>query len=59
MKPGTVILHSGAGDVVPFADSVELVKKSGLPATALILVGKDHRFADQEPLDTMLQACGA
>ena len=31
VKPGTVILHSRADDVVPFADSEELVKNSGLP----------------------------
>jgi len=27
VKPGTVILHARADDVVPFADSEELVKK--------------------------------
>jgi hypothetical protein len=57
VKPGTVILHSRADDVVPFADSEELAKKSGLPATALIVVGTDHRLADPEPLAKMLEAC--
>jgi len=57
VKPGTVILHSRADDVVPFADSEELVKKSGLPASALIEVGSDHRLADPEPLEAMLTAC--
>jgi len=57
VKPGTVILHSRADDVVPFADSEELVRKSGLPATALIEVGNDHRLADPEPLAAMLKAC--
>src|SRR4051794_4711937 len=33
VKPGTVILHSRADDVVPFADSEELVRNSGLPAS--------------------------
>ena len=33
VKPGTVILHSRADDVVPFADSEELVRTSGLPAS--------------------------
>ena len=56
VKPGTVILHSRADDVIPFADSEELVRNSGLPATALIEVGKDHRLADPEPLDKMLKA---
>ena len=50
VKPGTVILHSRADDVIPFGDSEELVRKSGLPATALIEVGDDHRLADPEPL---------
>jgi hypothetical protein len=57
VKPGTVILHSRADDVVPFADSEELVKNSGLPASALIEVGSDHRLADPEPLAAMLKAC--
>jgi alpha/beta superfamily hydrolase len=58
VKPGTVILHSRADDVVPFADSEELARRSGLPASALIELGTDHRLADQEPLETMLRECG-
>jgi hypothetical protein len=57
VKPGTVILHSREDDVVPFADSEELLRNSGLPATALVGVGNDHRLADPEPLAVMLQAC--
>jgi alpha-beta hydrolase superfamily lysophospholipase len=57
VKPGTLILHSRADDVVPFADSEELVRKSGLPSSALIEVGTDHRLADPEPLEAMLVAC--
>jgi hypothetical protein len=57
VKPGTEILHSRADDVVPFAYSDELVKNSGLPASALIEVGSDHRLADREPLEAMLKAC--
>ena len=57
VKPGTVILHSRADDVVPFADSEELVRNCGLPASALIEVGKDHRLADPEPLAAMVWAC--
>jgi hypothetical protein len=52
-------LHSRADDVIPFADSEELVKNSGLPASALIEDGRDHRLADPEPLEAMLRACGA
>ena len=57
VKPGTVILHSRADDVVHFADSEELVRNSGLPASALIEVGNDHRLADPEPLAAMLKEC--
>jgi hypothetical protein len=56
-KPGTVILHSRADDVVAFAHSEELVGNSGLPASALIEVGSDHRLADPESLEKMLKAC--
>lgn len=55
-KPGTVILHSRADDVVPFAHSEELAKNSG---ATLIEVGNDHRLADPEPLAAMLRACEA
>ena len=55
VKPGAVILHSRADDVVPFADSVELISMSQLPDTALIEVGKDHRLADAEPLEALLR----
>jgi alpha-beta hydrolase superfamily lysophospholipase len=57
VKPCTVILHSTADDVVPFGDSEILVRNSGLPASALIEVGTDHRLADQEPLAKLLQVC--
>ena len=56
-RPGTVILHSEADDLIPFADSRELVQVSGLPESALIVVGSDHRLADPEALRAMLEAC--
>ncbi len=59
VKPGTVILHSPADDVIPLADSRELVARSGLPAGTLIQVGGDHRLADSESLGQMLSACEA
>ena len=59
VKSGTVILHSQADNVIPFADSEELVRNSSLPSSALIEVGNDHRLADREPLDAMLEACNA
>jgi hypothetical protein len=55
-KPGTLILHSPADDTIPFADSQELLKLSGLPETALVAVGHDHRLADPESLAAMLAA---
>ena len=55
-KAGTQILHSRADDVVPFADSVELISMSRLPETALIEVGQDHRLADLEPLEALVWA---
>jgi alpha-beta hydrolase superfamily lysophospholipase len=56
VKAGTLILHSRADDVVPFGDSVELISMSGLPNTALIEVGRDHRLADPEPLEGLVRA---
>ena len=54
VKPGTVILHSQADDVIPFVDSAQLAKASG---AQLIEIGNDHRLADPEPLAAMLKAC--
>jgi hypothetical protein len=56
VKPGTVILHSEADDVIPIADSRELLLTSGLPESALVVVGRDHRLADPEPLRALLTA---
>ncbi len=54
MKSGTVILHSRADDVIPFADSEKLARNS---EATLIEVGTDHRLAEPEPLEAMLRAC--
>ena len=59
VKSNTTILHSRQDDVVPFANSEELVSNSGLPESALIEVGTDHRLADPAPLAKMLEACEA
>jgi pimeloyl-ACP methyl ester carboxylesterase len=56
VKPGTVILHAKADDIVPFADSEELVRNS-VPASTLVEIGTDHRLAEPEPLAAMLKAC--
>ena len=42
--------------MVPIADSRELLARSGLPPSALRVVGTDHRLADPEPLAAMLAA---
>jgi alpha-beta hydrolase superfamily lysophospholipase len=56
VKPGTVILHSEADDIVPIVHSRELVARSGLPVTALVIVGNDHRLAEPEPLAALVVA---
>lgn len=56
VRASTVILHSECDDVVPIAHSRELVAKSGLPSTALVVVGTDHRLAEPEPLSALLAA---
>jgi hypothetical protein len=55
-KAGTIILHSGKDDVIPLAESRELVKNSGLPDSALVVVGADHRMKDPAALDALWTA---
>ena len=56
VKRNTTILHSEADDTVPIADSRELLRNSGLPESALIVVGTEHRLADEESLEAMVRA---
>lgn len=56
VKPGTTILHSKADEVVPFSHSDELAKNSRLPPDSLMVVGFEHRLADEESLAAMLRA---
>ena len=56
VKPNTVILHSRADETVPFSDSEELVRNSGLPSSALVEVGTEHRLADEGALAKMLSS---
>jgi len=56
VKPGTIILHSGADETVPFSDSEELVRNSGLPSESLSEVGTEHRLADERSLAMMVRA---
>ena len=57
VNPGTIILHSREDRIVPFQDSVELLRHSGIPRDALIETGSDHRLADPASLKAMLKAC--
>lgn len=59
LKPNSVILHSCQDDVIPFADSEELVANSGLSPETLMEMGNDHRLADESSLSVMLWACNA
>jgi len=58
VKLGTVILHSRGDDIVPFEDSEELARNSGLPLESLIEVGSDHRLASPDALLAMLRNSG-
>ena len=57
LKPNSLVLHSRNDDVIPFADSAELVAGSGLSPETLIEAGNDHRLADESSLSVMLWAC--
>ena len=56
VKPNTVMLNSPGDETIPLADSQELLRKSGLPESVLIVVGFEHRLADDESLAKMLRA---
>jgi len=57
VKLGTVVLHSRCDDIIPFADTTELIRNSELPSSALIEVGDDHRLSTSEALEAMLAEC--
>jgi hypothetical protein len=56
VKPGTLILHARTDEVIPYADSLELLRNSGLPEYSLNTVGTEHRLADPESLRVILAA---
>jgi len=58
VKHGTKVIHSRGDDVIPFEESLELVRESGLPESALVEVESDHRLADPEPLAALARAVG-
>ena len=59
VKKQTRIIHSRNDETIPFVESQELQRNSGLPESALIEVGNDHRLADPASLEAMVNACVA
>jgi len=57
VKANTTILHSEGDETVPIAHSREVLINSGLPLKSLIVVGLEHRLADEGSLEAMLKAC--
>ena len=57
VKKQTRLLHSRHDQTIPFVDSQELQRNSGLAESTLIETGNDHRLADPSSLDAMLKAC--
>lgn len=60
-RPGTVVIHSQGDEVIPLADSRDLVAASGLSPSALVVAGLDHYMVDAEAfaaLEGALAACG-
>ncbi|MFM8333521.1 MAG: hypothetical protein ACKN9T_17730 [Candidatus Methylumidiphilus sp.] len=56
VKPATQILHSRADEVIPFADTLELLRNSGLDESVLTVTGDNHRLADAASLAAMAAA---
>lgn len=57
LKPNSIILHSREDEVIPFAESEELIELSRLSTAHLLEVGSDHRLADPQSLAAMNWAC--
>jgi esterase/lipase len=55
-KPSTIIVHSEHDDVVPVADSRELLRNSGLPEDHLVVAGENDRMVDEEAFGALLRA---
>lgn len=56
-KKGTLIIHSRDDEVIPFVESEQLWRDSGLGPWALLELGNDHRLADAEALAGIGNAC--
>ena len=53
-KPRTVIMHSRTDEVIPFAQSEELLA-AGPQGVELVECGRDHRMAEPETLARILE----
>jgi hypothetical protein len=53
VKPGTQVLHSREDEVIPFEDTLELLRNSGLDESALTVTGENHRLFDPASLAAM------
>lgn len=56
IRSPALILHSDRDDVVPLGESRELLRRSGLPESRLIVVGANHRMVDAEAFQALLEA---
>jgi len=56
VKAGTQILHSREDEVVPFEDTLELLRNSALDEALLVVTGADHRLCDPASLAAMNEA---
>jgi alpha-beta hydrolase superfamily lysophospholipase len=52
----TLILHSEHDDVIPLADSRELLEQSGLPESRLVIAGENHRMVGRAAFQALLEA---
>jgi hypothetical protein len=56
LKPRTVILHARDDAIIPIGDSLDVLRSSGLPESALKIVGQDHNMIDAAALEALLEA---
>ena len=53
------MIHHSEDDVIQITDNLEWNQNTGLPESALVVVGNENRLADPEPLRKRLEACRA
>lgn len=50
VTPATVVVHAPADDIVPFADSLDLLRAAPASTACLKPIGDDHRLSDANAL---------